>query len=127
MMGRLASSWLDVQGLYYTPTGSPCSASLWMSRLYCELILNDPHNVVIPEPASWFSSVATDPYLHESSYLGPFQQGMTNLLPVDQFYVTPGSHSFSLQQVLDLLPDNQLLWLHAVSNAQTRGQNFPRT
>jgi len=31
-----------------------------------------------------------------------FQQGTTNLLPVDQFYMMPGSHGFSLQQVLDL-------------------------
>jgi len=56
-----------------------------------------------------------------------FQQGTTNLLPVDQFYMMPGSHGFSLQQVLDLPPNNQLLWLYVVSNAQTRGWNLPRT
>jgi len=50
-----------------------------------------------------------------------FQQGTTNLLPIDHFYVMPGPQGFLLQQVLDLPLDDQQLWLHAVSNVHTRG------
>ncbi len=51
-----------------------------------------------------------------------FRQGITDLLPADYFYVTPGQPGFTLHQVLELPLDDQQLWLHAVRNARTRGQ-----
>ncbi len=125
LMGRIASKWTAIQALHYMATESSRSATLWMSRLCRQLILlshamwlSRNHQVFLAQQQQTLTSTREAIHLQ-------FQQGTTNLLPVDQFYVTPGPQGFSLQQVLDLPIDDQQLWLHAVSNARTRGQNLP--
>jgi len=39
MVGRLTSKWMDIQGIYYSSTSSPRSASLWMVRLCRQIFL----------------------------------------------------------------------------------------
>jgi len=51
-----------------------------------------------------------------------FQFGSLHLLLADLFYVTPGPHGFSQDQVLALSSDDQLIWLQAVRNARIHGQ-----
>jgi len=56
-----------------------------------------------------------------------FQFGPLHLLPAHLFYVTPGPHGFSQDQVLMLSSDDQLIWLQAVNNAHICGQEQPQS
>jgi len=124
LVGRIALKWTAIQALHYTEIDSPRSAVLWTSRLCRQLILlshamwlSRNHQVCLAQHQQELTSTREAIHIQ-------FQQGTTNLLPVDHFYITPGPDGFSLQQVLDLPIDDQLLWLHAVSNARTQGQNL---
>ncbi len=121
MVGQLAVKWIGVQEIHYSSIGSTCSATLWMSWL-CRQILLMSHALWV----SWNNQVnlllrQIDLLATIDAIRSQFQQGTTNLLPIDHFYVTPGPQGFLLQQVLDLPLDDQQLWLHAVSNVRTRG------
>ncbi len=121
MVGRLASKWIGIQEIHYSSIGSTRSAALWMSRL-CRQILLMSHALWVSRN-NQVNSILRQRELSATTdaIRSQFQQGTTNLLPIDHFYVTPGPQGFSLQQVLDLPLDDQQLWLHAVSNARTRG------
>jgi len=58
----------------------------------------------------------------QNDVIQQFQLGTLHLLPADLFYVTPGPHGFSQDQVLALSSDDQLLWLQALRNARLHGQ-----
>jgi len=124
MVGRLSSKWLGIQAVYYHSQGSSCSASLWMLHLCCQLILFT-HTV-------WLSCNQHVQDIHRQQEISSicqtihhqFFQGVLDLLPSDYFYIMPSPQGFTLNQVLNLLPDDQHLWLHAVTNARIRGQGL---
>jgi len=126
MVGRIATQWIGIQDTYYRSVGSPHSATLWMSRLCRQLILishamwTSRNQQVIQVRRQQAIAATLDDIRTQ------FTLGTQHLLPVDQFYVTPGTNGFTLQQVLDLPPDDQLLWLHAIRNAQARGRELPQ-
>jgi len=116
MVGRVATKWISIQEIqetYYHSMAAPILQPFWMSHLCCQLILISHamwmlHNQHIIQV--WWqqdlASTLVDIRIQ-------FSLGTQHLLLVDQFYVTLGTNGFTLQQVLDLPTDNQLLWLHA--------------
>ncbi len=121
MVGQLASQWIGIQEMHYSSIGSARSAALWMARL-CRQILLMTHTLWL----SWNHQVnlllrQRDQSATLASIQDQFCQGITNLLPINHFYVMPDPQGFLLQQVLDLPLDNQQLWLHAISNVHARG------
>jgi len=112
------------QALHYHSQDSSHLASLWLVRLCPQLILFThtvwlAHNQLVRDIQQQQETSLTHRAIHHQ-----FSQGVLNLLPSDYFYTMPSPQGFTLTQVLNLPPDDQQLWLHAVTNARIRGQDL---
>jgi len=122
MVGRLSLSWNPIQALYYASRCSQRSAKLWAVRL-CRQLLQLTHFLWCTRNDQVLMArqrLASQVLQHD--IIEQFQFGSLHLLLADLFYVTPGPHGFSQDQVLALSSDDQLIWLQAVRNARIRGQ-----
>jgi len=123
MVGRLATAWIPLQERYYSSISSQRSASLWAVRV-CRQLLQVTHALWIARNQQVLAArQAQDIQLTRQSVVEQFRLGLLHLLPVDQFYVTPGPQGFSEARVLNLTLEDQVLWLNAVRNARLRGQD----
>ena len=122
MVGRLASDWQPLQAMHYSSLGSSRSAALWAVRL-CRQLIQISHALWLARNQQVLEARQVQESLTvRQDILAQFQLGTQNLLPADQFHVIPGPHGFSLDRVLNLSLEDQVLWLQAVRNARSFGQ-----
>jgi len=122
MVGRLSLSWNPIQASFYASCHSQCSVWLWAVWL-CRQLLQLSHvmwcarNDQVLAARQGLADLAL-----RNDVIQQFQLGTSHILPAGLFYVTPGPHGFSQDQVLALSSDDQLLWLQALRNARLHGQ-----
>ncbi len=122
LMGRLSCAWNPIQAHYYESHHIQRSARLWAIHFFRQILQLShmmwcTHNEQVLKARQHIESQAL-----RRDIVSQFQLGSLHLLPSNLFYITPGPHGFSQDQVLSLSSDDQFIWLNAIRNARIRGQ-----